>query len=127
MRKDANQIEIAARALRIDRAVGHLHFTRGVGERAIFFVGRCRGQNHVGTLRGFREEHFVDDEQFEPGELVRLGDAESFYGIGADDVQGFKFSGRGGFHHLARRQTRRPWEVRRRPRFFRSGRARMRR
>ena len=78
MRQDANQIEIAAWALRIDRTVRHLHFAGRVGERAIFFVGGCRGQDNVGALRGFGQEHFVDHEQFESGELVRLGHAESF-------------------------------------------------
>ena len=71
VRKNAEQIEIAARTLRIDRAMRHLHFARGVRERAVFFVGGGGGQNDVRALRGFRQEHVVHHEQFEAGELVR--------------------------------------------------------
>ncbi len=67
VRKNADQVEIAARALRIDRAMGQLHFAGGIGQRAVFFVSGGGGQHHVGALRGFGEEHVLHDQQFEAG------------------------------------------------------------
>ena len=105
VRKNADQIEIAARALRVNRAMGHLHFAGGVGERAVFFVGRRRGEDDVGALRGFGQEHFVDYEQLEAAEIVGLRRGECFHGIGADYVERFQFPGDGRVHHGARSQT----------------------
>ncbi len=71
VRQDAQQIEIAARALRVDGALRHLHFAGRVGQRAVFFVSGCRGQNHVRALRRFGQEHILHDEQFEAGKCGR--------------------------------------------------------
>lgn len=74
MRKNANQIKIAARALRIDGAIGHLHFASGVGHGAVFFVSRGGRQNYIRSLRCFRQEHIVNDQQFESGKTIGLRD-----------------------------------------------------
>ncbi len=81
VRKNAKQVEIAARALRIDGAVRHLHFAGRVGQRAVFFVSGGGGQHDVGALRRFGQEHIVHDEQIEAGEPVGRGDAKVFSGF----------------------------------------------
>jgi hypothetical protein len=107
MRKNAKEVEVAARPLRIDRAMRQLHFARGVRERTILLVcGRSR-QHDVRALRGLRQEHVVHDQQFEAGQTVGLRHAECLQGIRANYVKSLQFAGNRRFHHCAGCEARR--------------------
>ncbi len=105
VRKDADQIEIAPRTLRIDGTVSHLDFAGSVGESAIFFVSGGGGKNHVRALGGLGEEHVVHDEQIESGDFIRVGSGEGLQGIRADYVKCFQFSSQCRFDHRGGGET----------------------
>ena len=106
MRENANQIEIAAGPLRIDRATGHLHFTGGIRERAVFFVGGGGGENNVGALSGVGQEHIVNDEQVEARYAIGCRNTEGLDGIGANHVESVQLSSCCCVQHGARGQPR---------------------
>ena len=104
----------------------NLDFAGGIGERAVFFVSGGGGQDDVGALRGFGEEHVVNDEQFETGEAVGRGDGRKFLTDWRRQRRELSVPGDGGFHHCARGEA----GVGKRfdaPDLCRSGRARRRR
>ena len=63
VRQDAQQIEIGARTHHFRGFVQQLNFAGGVGNRAVLFVGRGCGENDVRLVGGFRQKHFVHDQQ----------------------------------------------------------------
>src|SRR6516225_9721691 len=98
MRENAEQVEIAARAHDFSGFVEQLDFASGVGDAAVFFVGRGSREYDIGESRGFGEEQFVDDQEAEVAAscagLRKMGER-----ICADNIEAFKFAGLCGGDH----------------------------
>ena len=99
VRKNAEQVEIAARAHDFGGFVQRLNLAAGIGNGAIFFVRRGGGENDVGLLSRFRHKHFVDDDEFGFAAAVTER-AEMCERIRAHDVERFEAAVLRGFDHL---------------------------
>ena len=109
MRKNAHQVKVAARAHHFGALAHQLNFAGSVRDRAVFFVGGSRRKNNVRRFRGFRQEHFLYDEQIEfPAPFTEFPKVHQ--GVRAYDVKGLQLSGLRGLHHLWRGQSRRCWD-----------------
>src|ERR1700691_74953 len=86
IRNNSQQVEVAARALRIDGPVRELHLTGSAGHRAVFFVGRNGREHNVGKLRSVSKEEVVNDEQFESAWAIRRFLRKRLEWIRANDV-----------------------------------------
>jgi hypothetical protein len=50
---------------RLDRPPHRLEMPFSIGERAVFFRIRARGQHHMRFLRGLRQKQFLTDQKFQ--------------------------------------------------------------
>ena len=105
MRKDAQQVKIAPRAHHFRGFAQNLNFAGGVCDRAVFFVSRRGGKNDIGCLGGFRQKHFLHNEQIELAAPI-AGVSKVHQRICTHHVQRLQLSRPSRFHHLRRSESR---------------------
>src|SRR5258708_17659927 len=101
MRKNAQEIEIGARAHDFRAFAEELNFAGGIGDGAVFLVSGGGGENDVSDLGGVGHEHVVADGEFDLA-ASRAKRAEMRERVRAHDVERFELAGLRGFDDLRR-------------------------